>query len=116
MSGARWTEAEDAALRRLYPGRGAASDAVRDALPGRSERAISQRACQLGVSAGVRGPNSWTPDEERVAVAHLAAVCRKTGRSPVAVCHHLEWLVRKSKARGRGGMRRDSESLGVKDA
>lgn len=99
--GARWTPGEDAAIRRLYPGRGAGSPEVRAALPGRTARAVAQRACELGVASGVRGPNPWTPEEDRAAVAHLAAVCRETGRTPVAVCHHLEWLVRK--ARGRAG-------------
>lgn len=97
--GERWTEEEDEKLTRLYPTMGAA--AVCKAT-GRSMSSVSSRAKKLGVRARTgRGRScTWTEREDRVAVAHLAEVCRSTGRSPVAVCHHLEWLLRKSRSLG----------------
>ena len=46
---ARFTAAEDAALRRLFPEHGADWDGWADALPGRSGRAIVLRAFRLGI-------------------------------------------------------------------
>lgn len=104
MSRKVWTPEEDAAIAKYYPGHGN-SEELRSALPDRTPRAISMRACQLGIQAGVRGPRSWRPEEDKVAVALLARACRETGRTPLAVIRRLEWLVRKAQARGKAGAR-----------
>lgn len=91
-----WTTSEDAAIRELYHG-GGLSDELRSRLPDRSDTSIYQRAHQLGLHTPRRGPNPWTNDEERLAVEKIAEVCRATGRTPIAVCHHIEWMVRRSK-------------------
>lgn len=60
---ARFTAAEDAALRRLFPEHGADWDGWADALPGRSVDSIRNRAGRIGVRKAVR-KDGWTAEED----------------------------------------------------
>lgn len=108
MTGPRWTPEEDAVIAELYPTRGAKECAK--AL-GRSEVACSSRAKRIGARSLTNHgrSNPWTSREERVIVARLAQACRETGRSPMAVIRHSEWLLRKAKEASRHGEKEQEE-------
>ena len=108
MTGPAWTPEEDAVIAELYPTRGEKECAK---VLGRSERACSSRAKRIGVRSLTNHgrSNPWTDREERVIVARLAQACRETGRSPMAVIRHSEWLLRKAKEASRHGEKEQEE-------
>lgn len=62
-----WSDLEDDAIRQMYPGRGPHWAGWSDVLPGRSPRAIEQRASALGVRRGKRDEAKALPEMLRPA-------------------------------------------------
>ena len=95
MTGPGWTAEEDAVIAEYYPTEGGEGCAERLM---RTPSACAARARRIGVrSTKIRGRSRpWTDEEERAITRHLVAACRETGRSPMAVIRHQEWLLRKA--------------------
>lgn len=94
----RWTELEDQMIRLHYPAHGCSWPRWRELLPGRTQNQIRVRAGVIGACAKVRGRRRWTAEQEERCVLLLKDMCDATGRTPLAVLHHLENMVRKSKS------------------
>ena len=96
MTGPKFTPEEDEVIARVYPITGARGCSK---VLGRSEASCASRANRLGIrTPSPRGrANPWTVREEKIVAACLLRACRETGRSPMAVIRHMEWLVRKQR-------------------
>lgn len=95
--GVRWPERDLEALRIHYGAHGSRwpgweTELSQPYSPG----AIQQMARKMGL----RSPRSWEPEEDRALALEAAALCRRLGRSPLAVAYRLQYLVKKAKGRG----------------
>ena len=94
----RWTAREDEMIRLHYPQHGCSWTRWRELLPGRTQNQIRIRAGVIGACAKVRGPRKWDEGQERQCVLLLKDMCDLTGREPLNVLHHLEYMIRRSKS------------------
>lgn len=94
MTGPRFTPEEDAVIAEVYPTGGGKACAE---ILGRSRDSCAARAKRIGVrTATPRGrANPWSELQDRVVLALLLRACKLTGRTPLAVIRHQEWLIKK---------------------
>lgn len=94
--GQRWPEADKEALRRLYAAHGPSWDGwARELSQDYGRNAVKSMAQRMGL----RRMRAWTPEDDRVLVASLADVCRRLGRTPLAVVGRVQCLVERSRGR-----------------
>lgn len=105
MSGGRgareWSPADEAALRRLYSVHGPSWDGWDVALPGRSLGAIKTHANRMGLKAGRRDAEAWTPNEERAMLALVEGAADRLGRTPDQVVERVAVLWMRRRREGR---------------
>ena len=66
-------------------------------LPGRSVDAIARKAGQLGLTKKKRSNRPWTDEESAELLRFLIDMSERTGRTPMGIALHAEWMCQKAR-------------------
>lgn len=96
-----WTDERDAILAANYQRHSSSWVGWDNLLPGSTAHSRSCRAHLIGCTRDTKNKEShtrWTEAEDELTLRLVVAVSKRTGRSPLAVARHAEYLVRNAKA------------------
>lgn len=92
----RFTEEDDASIRRYYPIKGMKWDGWESLIPNHNTQSIAARANRLGI-ASFNAKEVWTEAEDLVLLKHALEIRRETGRSAGAIAGRLATLAARNR-------------------
>lgn len=92
----RFTEEDDANIRRYYPTKGMKWDGWATLVPNHNVQSIASRANRLGL-VSINARELWTEAEDLVLLKHALEIRRETGRSAGAIAGRLATLAARNR-------------------